>query len=105
MLNFNADIMAGEIAAAVRAAKLVFLTDVAGICNGVGQLIPSLSTGEAEALVTSGVASGGMIPKIKASLKALDSSTIAYVIDGRKPHALLKKIEGRGGGTIIHGVR
>ncbi|UCD53992.1 MAG: acetylglutamate kinase, partial [Dehalococcoidia bacterium] len=101
MLNINADIVAGEIAAAIGAERLVFLTDVAGICDPSGKLLPRLSPGEAEALLASGVASGGMIPKIKACLGALASTAATSIIDGRQPHALLKEIEEGGRGTII----
>lgn len=101
MLNINADLVAGEVAAAIGAERLIFLTDVVGICDQSGKLLPQLSTGEAEALVVSGVASGGMIPKIKACLKALAGTVTICIIDGRQPHALLREIEGQGGGTTI----
>lgn len=101
VLNINADVVAGEIAAATGAERLIFLTDVAGICNRAGELLPRLSPAEAEALLVSGVASGGMIPKIKACLKALAATEAAYIIDGRLPHALRQEMEGHGGGTII----
>ena len=108
-LNFNADTVAGEIAAAIGAERLIFLTDVAGINDQSGKLLPRLSPSEAEALIVSGVASGGMIPKIRACLTALASTHSAgsgqapttCIIDGRQPHALLKEIEGKGGGTVI----
>jgi acetylglutamate kinase len=102
VLNINADVIAGEIAAAIGAEKLIFLTDVVGICDQKGKLVPKLSAKEAEALVASGTASGGMIPKVKACLKALSGVAKAcIIIDGRQPHALLKEIEGKGGGTTI----
>ncbi|MCK4368821.1 MAG: acetylglutamate kinase [Dehalococcoidales bacterium] len=101
VLNINADAVAGEIAAAIGAERLIFLTDVVGVCDQSGNLLPRLSPDEAEALVTSGVASGGMIPKIKACLKALSGTSTACIIDGRQQHALLNEIEGRGGGTTI----
>ena len=102
MLNINADIVAGEIAAAIGAEKLIFLTDVAGVCDQSGKLLPRLSPNEAEALLASGTASGGMIPKIKACLGALSGATEACIIvDGRQPHALLNEIKGKGGGTTI----
>ncbi len=100
-LNFNADVVAGEIAAATAAERLIFLTDVAGISDEQGKLLTQLSPSEAEALVTSGVASGGMIPKIKACLRALSNTSTTCIIDGRQPHALLKEIEGKGVGTTI----
>ena len=101
LLNINGDPVAGEIAAAIGAERLIFLTDVVGICDSSGKLLPQLSPAEAEALLASGVASGGMIPKIKASLRALSGTSTACIIDGRQPHALLKEIEGEGGGTTI----
>lgn len=100
-LNFNADVVAGEIAAATGAARLVFLTDVAGVCDQTGKLLPRLSPSQAEALIASGVASGGMIPKIKACLRALTDNSKTCIIDGRQSHALLREIEGKGGGTIM----
>ena len=101
ILNINGDPVAGEIAAAIGAERLTFLTDVAGICDQSGKLLPRLSSSEAEALITSGVASGGMIPKIRACLRALSNTSTTSIIDGRQPHALLKEIEGEGGGTTI----
>ena len=101
ILNFNADVVAGEIAAATAAERLIFLTDVAGITDGGGKVLPRLSPAEAEALINSGVASGGMIPKIKACLRALSKTPTSCIIDGRQPHALIKEIEKGGGGTII----
>ena len=101
LLNINGDPVAGEIAAAIGAERLIFLTDVVGICDSSGKLLPQLSPGEAEALVASGVASGGMIPKIKASLRALSRTSTAHIIDGRQPHALLREIEEGSGGTTI----
>ena len=101
MLNVNGDTAAGEIAAATKAKKLIFLTDVAGIKDQSGKLITELSPNEAEALVASGAVSGGMIPKIRACLRALSYGALARIIDGRKPHALLGEIEGSGVGTTI----
>ncbi len=100
-LNFNADVVAGEIATATGAERLIFLTDVTGVSDRSGKLLPQLSPDEAEALIASGVASGGMIPKIKACLTALSNTSTTCIIDGRQPHALLKKIEGEGSGTTI----
>ncbi len=104
MLNFNADVVAGEIAAAIGAERLIFLTDVAGILDQSGKLLPQLSPGEAEALIASGVASGGMIPKIRACLRALSSTPTTSIIDGRQPHTLLREVkEGSSGTTISKG--
>lgn len=101
LLNINGDPVAGEVAAAIGAEKLVFLTDVAGIRDQSGELLPNLSPDEAEALMASGVASGGMIPKIKACLKALSGGCAACIIDGKQPHALRREIEESGIGTTI----
>jgi len=101
ILNINADVVAGDIAASLGAGKLVFLTDVDGIHDSSGKILARLSRSEAEALVSSGVASGGMIPKIKSCLKAVDSQATTCIIDGRQPHALLLDIEGKVSGTVI----
>jgi len=103
ILNINADVVAGEIAAAIDAERLIFLTDVAGICDQQGRLLTQLSTSEAEALMASGVASGGMIPKIKACLRALSTTQTVSIIGGKIPHALLKEIEEGDVGTTIEG--
>ena len=102
VLNINGDIFASEIAAAIGAKQLVFLTDVPGICDRSGNLLSRLSVGEAEELVTSGVASGGMIPKIQGCIRAVDIAATTCIIDGRQPHALRQQIEEHGGGTTIY---
>ncbi|MFC2019523.1 acetylglutamate kinase [Chloroflexota bacterium] len=101
LLNINGDTVAGEIAAALGAESLILLTDVDGICDSIGELIPELTAAAAEALLLSGVASGGMVPKVRACLTALTGTSRARIIDGRQPHALLKEIEEGGGGTTI----
>lgn len=101
ILNINGDPAAGEIAAAIDAERLIFLTDVAGICDQSGKLLPRLSASEAEVLMASGVVSGGMIPKVKAGIRALSGGSITRIIDGRQPHALRKEIEGKSTGTTI----
>jgi len=100
-LNINADDVAGEIAAAVSAERLIFLTDVAGVCDQSGKLLSRLLPDEAGNLIASGVASGGMIPKIRACLKALAAAATTCIIDGRQPHALLREIENGSSGTKI----
>ncbi len=104
ILNINADVVAGEIATAVGVERLIYLTDVAGINDEQGNLIPHLSPSEAEALLASGMASGGMIPKIKACLRALSSTQAVSIIAGKTPHALLKEIEEGDVGTTIQAV-
>ena len=101
ILNINADAVAGEIAAALGAERLVFLTDVAGVCDRSGNLLPRLTPVEIEPLMASGIISGGMIPKIKACLRALASTASTCVIDGRQPHALIREIEEPGSGTVV----
>jgi len=103
ILNVNGDTVAGEIAAAIATERLIFLTDVAGIHDERGNLISRLSPAEAEALLASGVASGGMIPKIRACLRALSSTQTASIIGGKTPHALLREIEEGDVGTTIGG--
>jgi len=101
ILNVNGDTAAGQIAAALGAEKLIFLTDVAGILDGSRKLVANLSRPEAEAMLDSGVASGGMIPKIEACLVALPTVRVTRIIDGRVPHALIKEVEGGMEGTTI----
>ena len=101
VLNVNGDPLAGEIAAALSAERLIFLTDVAGISDSHGQTLHRLSPKEAEDLVDSGVASGGMIPKINACITALATAGTCCVIDGREPHALLRAVDGDYAGTTI----
>jgi len=101
ILNVNGDTAAGEIAAAISAERLIFLTDVAGIYDEQDNLIPRLSPSDAEELLTSGVASGGMIPKLKACLIALSTTKMASIIGGKTPHALINEIEEGNVGTTI----
>lgn len=100
-LNINADTAAAEIAVALGAERLIFLTDMAGVCDSSGGVISRLSGAEAEELMGLGTISGGMIPKVEACLRALDMVPITRVIDGRVAHALLSEVEGRGLGTTI----
>ena len=102
MLNINGDPVAGEIAAAIGAERLLFLTDVAGISDRSGRLLPRLSSSEVASLIDSGVATGGMIPKINACLRALSGTAVTRIIDGRYPHALLGEMKEGGGGTTIY---
>jgi acetylglutamate kinase len=98
----NADTAAGEIAAAMGARKLVFLTDITGVCDKSGQVVDRMSIKEAEAMIASGIASGGMIPKIRAGIRALECVKEVRIIDGRQPHALLKELQNSEGGTTIY---
>jgi acetylglutamate kinase len=102
VLNVNGDPIAGYIAAALGAQRLVFLTDVPGISDRSGKVIFRLSARQAEAMIASGEISGGMIPKIDACRRALKAGSVTRIIDGRKPHALLGEIEGAESGTTIY---
>ena len=101
LLNINADTAAGEIAAAIGASKLVFLTDVQGVLDTSRRLIPRLTERQARGLIDSNVAAGGMIPKIEACLTALKSGGVSHIIDGREPSALIDVISGQTLGTRI----
>jgi len=92
LLNVNGDAAAGEIAAALGAETLIFLTDVDGIHDESGNVVPRLNLNEARKMLASGAVSGGMIPKVEASIKALPTVPTVRVIDGRMPHALLNVI-------------
>ncbi len=101
--NINADTAAGALSAALGAEKFVLLTDVSGVLDSENNLISSLSEDEAEALLEQGVASGGMIPKIKCCMVALRRGVPkAHIVDGRVPHAILLEIlSDQGIGTEI----
>jgi acetylglutamate kinase len=101
--NINADLVAGEVAAALGAEKLIHLTDVQGIKDTNGRLISTLSRKEAERLVQTGVIDGGMLPKVESALRALEAGTAkAHILDGRVAHAILLELFTREGvGTEI----
>lgn len=102
-LNINADTVAGAIASAVGAVRLMMLTDVAGVLDKDGALIPELTLKQADELIRTGVISGGMIPKIKTCMSAVEQGVAgAVVVDGRVPHAILLEIfTDHGAGTMI----
>jgi acetylglutamate kinase len=105
--NVNADTVAGAIAAAVDAEKLVYLTDVAGVYGDwpdEGSLISRIDVAGLEQLVASGKATEGMIPKLESCIAALRSGVRrAHILDGRLPHALLLEFFTREGvGTMVH---
>jgi acetylglutamate kinase len=101
IINVNGDPIAGEIAAALGAKRLIYLTDVDGIQDKSGKTLPRISEVEIKALITNGTIAGGMIPKVNACVRALKGGTLTRIIDGRKPHALLNEIESHNGGTTI----
>ena len=100
-LNINGDTVAGELARELQAERLVFLTDVAGVMDGGGRVIPRLDRRRADILLNSGVAGGGMIPKLQACLRGLEGGAVADIIDGRQPSALRDCLQGRNTGTTI----
>jgi acetylglutamate kinase len=91
--NINADLVAGAVAAALEAAKLILLTDVPGVLDREGRLISSLTRRQAVALIDEEIIVGGMLPKIKCCLEALDEGVAkAHILDGRALHAVLLEI-------------
>jgi len=91
--NINADLVAGAIAQAVGAVKLILLTDVAGVLNEQGELQPRASAEQVKAWIDNGTISGGMLPKVNCCLEAVRNDVgKAHIIDGRIPHALLLEI-------------
>ena len=101
LLNINGDPAAGELAAALQADRLVFLTDVPGIKDASGKIIESITAMDAEALVTTGVATGGMVPKIRAARRASAAGTVTSIVDGREAHILYNEVTRGGAGTSI----
>jgi acetylglutamate kinase len=91
--NINADLVAGAIAGALKAEKLILLTDQVGILDKEKNLIPTLNKKKVETLINSGAIAGGMLPKTKSCFDALDAGCAkVHIIDGRVPHALLLEI-------------
>lgn len=101
--NINADTMAGAIAAALGAARLFLLTDVAGVLDKDGNLVTDLQPGDIARLQAEGAITGGMIPKLETCIHAVEAGCeAAVVLDGRVPHAMLLEIFTAGGaGTLI----
>ena len=103
VLNINADLVAGAMAVALDAEKLILLTDVAGVLDDEGKLIHSLSHKTVKEWKEKGVISGGMIPKIKSCLSAVEKGVKSvHIIDGRIPHSILLEVfTDVGIGTVI----
>ena len=101
--NINADTAAGAISAAMKASRMIMLTDVAGVLDKDGNLIPELTINESLELINSKVVIGGMIPKLKTCIEAVEGGAEAAVImDGRISHSLLLELfTEHGVGTII----
>jgi acetylglutamate kinase len=101
--NVNADTFAGAIAGALKAKRLLLLTDVPGVLDKSKQLIKELSADDARRLIADGTISGGMIPKVETCIYALDAGVEGVVIlDGKVPHAvLLELLTDHGAGTLM----
>jgi acetylglutamate kinase len=102
--NINADTFAGAVAGALKAKRLLFLTDVPGVLDNSKQLIADITADEARRLIADGTISGGMIPKVETCIDALERGVEGVVIlDGKVPHAvLLELLTDHGAGTLIH---
>jgi acetylglutamate kinase len=101
--NINADTVAGAVAGALRAERLVLLTDVEGVLDKDGKLLSRLTVAQAEALIEDGTIHGGMIPKIRTAIDAVKAGvSAAAILDGRIPHVLLLELfTEHGAGTLI----
>ena len=101
--NINADTVAGALAGALKAKRMLLLTDVVGVLDKDGELIRQMSVKEAHIAIRDGVATGGMIPKLQTAMAAVEAGVDAVVIlDGRKPHAMLVELfTEHGAGTLV----
>jgi len=100
--NINADTAAGVVAGAIKATRLLLLTDVKGVLDKSKALLHELTLVEAKALIADGTIQGGMIPKIETCLEAVEAGVeAAVIIDGRVPHAILLELFAEGAGTLI----
>ncbi|MDO9338614.1 MAG: acetylglutamate kinase [Caulobacter sp.] len=101
--NVNADTVAGALAGALKAKRMLLLTDVKGVLDKNGELIRMMTVAEAFAAIKDGTATGGMIPKLETAIAAVDAGVEAVVIlDGRRPHAMLVELfSEHGAGTLV----
>jgi acetylglutamate kinase len=101
--NINADLVAGKVAEALSAEKLMLLTNVAGLMDETGEVMTGLTTAQVDELISDGTIHGGMLPKIRCALDAVKGGVqSAHIIDGRVPHAVLLEIFTNAGvGTLI----
>jgi len=101
--NINADTVAGAVAGALKAKRMLLLTDVKGVLDKDGELIRQLTVTQAFEAIRDGVATGGMIPKLETAIAAVDAGVEAVVImDGRRPHAMLMELfTEHGAGTLV----
>ena len=101
--NINADTVAGALAVALKAKRMLLLTDVAGVLDASGELIRQMTLAEARAAISRGVVKGGMIPKLETAIAAVEGGVEAVVIlDGRRPHSMLVELfTEHGAGTLV----
>ena len=101
--NINADTVAGALAGALGAKRMLLLTDVIGVLDAKGELIRQMTVAQARAAIADGVATGGMIPKLETAIAAVEAGVEAVVIlDGRRPHAMLVELfTEHGAGTLV----
>jgi acetylglutamate kinase len=101
--NINADLVAGKVAEALQCEKLMLLTNIAGLMDKQGKVLTGLSTAQVDALIADGTIYGGMLPKIRCALEAVQGGVhSAHIIDGRVPNAVLLEIfTDSGVGTLI----
>jgi len=101
--NINADTAAGALARSIKSRRLMLLTDIEGVLNNKNKLIPEINTMEAKELINNQTIHGGMIPKVKTCIDAINNGVRAVVIiDGRKPHSILFELfSDKGAGTLI----
>ncbi len=102
-LNVNADTVAGEIARALQAERLIFLTDVDGVLDSRGELVTLLNPEQVKELRANGALTGGMIPKVDASLLAAEGGTIASIANGRVSYTVREIVSGIHAGTRLGG--
>jgi len=102
--NINADLVAGKIAEVLCAEKLIMLTNTAGLLDENGKVLTGVSIDEVDGLISKGIISGGMLPKIRSALNAVNAGVAtSHIIDGRVKHAVLLEIlTDEGVGTLIH---
>jgi acetylglutamate kinase len=105
LLNINADIAAGEVAAALKADRLIMLTDVPGVLDSSRRVIQRLTQKQAKGLVESNIVAGGMVPKLESCIKALEAVKETFIVDGRKPHILLECFDKETGNSFNNGTR
>ena len=105
--NINADVVAGKVAESTRAEKLVLLTNTPGLLNRSGEVLTGLDAGQVAALIEDGTVDGGMLPKIRCALEAVEAGVRSvHIIDGRVPHAVMLEIfTDAGVGTLITATR